>query len=568
MANKEAAGPTAASTKGQQHQDQLNTQSFNWQLLSLRHARSLRIATKLSHFADTADVAADLRGCSPTILYGQSGPNEPPIIESVYHCHRSMCQVCRGERQQTWQNKIGQLISRDMQYMIDGNRNTYSEEQIRRWDNRIERLEHRVGVSRDPEFHNAMLPGIFKLYDKREGAGTGGKKTLYPFLITMTIKNPDHIWTGERTFCHVWEKDWIPEPDRLRSEISDLDEQIAEKRSTVRILYRRRGVGLQKSLLEALEKHRARLAAQLEAADNPNQLEELLWKPWRKAREDARVHPDRKWGRTWNHIFGGLWVTEVTFNNKARTFHPHIHMLVVADVPYLANQRRDKDEHTEGDKLWQELLQPFFSRQMDVRIDPISAEQWAKSPESVVREVTKYLTKPEKTKDGMTIKESYIPDWAYREIVKAEAGRRLINTFGTWRTPEPAWDPNAGTAPKEPIEDGYHFIRQWNKKTRRYDVTYFFPTTAEFPILGAAERLAKWGAEAHHMVQVAISHITGKVVDIGYGQAYAADGVKKWDRDDITAAKRRYLIRTDPTGAEASGVSIREINNALRVDKP
>ncbi len=556
MAQKGAAASTEP-VAAVNDQIQNTADMLNWQLYALRHNRSLRIAGKLARFGDTARDAFAMRRCSQAILYGQPSPEQPPIIEAVMHCHHSMCQVCRGERQVNWQRRIDGLIRRDMTYILDGNGQEYSEEQIARWDHRRERLEWRVAMSRDRETHESLMDQINRVNVKRDAAARPRTTTLYPYLITITIRNPEHIWTGPRNFCHVWEKD-RPDPEiEIARQMAELEVAIREQERRVAQMYRKRGAKAERQKLAELSRQKKALERRQRSAGHANQLDEMLWGPWRRARESARQHPDSEWAKLWGHVVGGLWVTEITFNARAWTFHPHIHMLVLADVPYLANQRPGQDG------IWRERLQPFFPQAMNVDVRRISDKQWKENPQAVVREVTKYLTKPEKDPNGAIIRDEGMPDWAYRELVKAEKGRRLINTFGSWRTPEPPWDPNAGTAPSEPITAGMHTLRVWNRRTKSYEIVGEWPATEDRPILGVAERLARYGRESYDLIQVAIAHAGGKIVALWSGQPYIADGVKKWNRDEITAAKRRYLIRCDPAGAEASGVAAREIDAAL-----
>jgi hypothetical protein len=452
---------------------------------------------------------------------------------------------------------MDRLIRRDMVYTLDGNRDEYSEDQIARWDHRRERLEWRVAVSRDRDVQEALMDQIDRVSVKRDAAARPRKAMLYPYLITLTIRNPEHIWTGPRNFCHIWEKD-RPDPEiEMAKNAERLEKAIIEQTQRVAQMYRRRGVKEERTILRDLKRQKKSLERRQKSVGKANQLEEMLWAPWRRARESARQHPESAWSKLWGHVVGGLWVTEVTFNARARTFHPHIHMLVLADVPYLANQR------TGQDGIWRECLQPFFAAAMNVDVRRISDKQWKENPQAVVREVTKYLTKPEKDPTGAPIRDEGPPDWAYRELIKAQKGRRLINTFGSWRVPEPPWDPNGGSAPKEPLTTGFHRLRVWNGKTRAYEMKAEWPATDEWPILGVAERLVRYGRESYGLVQIAIAHAGGRVVDLGTGR-YVADGRKVWPREEIHRAKLEWLMRTDPFGMEASGIPWSRIVAARR----
>jgi hypothetical protein len=556
MSDKRAAVLAAATTNTSRDHD--NTTDGPWQLLGLRHSRSLRIALKLGRFSDLEEYAHDMRRCSTRVLYGASPGVDKPIIEAIYHCRRAACQVCRGERQEMWQRRIGEMVAPDMRYTLDGNGDLYGDTRILRWRHRIERLEHRLAHARDEEHRADIQRALTRLYQRLDRARRPEERTLYPYLITLTVQNPEHVWNGPKDFSLLWERDAESPEDRLRARVAALDREIAAQEALIAARRYHRGIRALRQGLRDLREQRRAVLAELDIARQPNQLDALLWHPWRRAREYARLHPDSEWGRTWSHVRGGLWVTEVTFNARARTFHPHIHMLVLADVPYLANQRDDNDAN-----VWSALLQPFFTRPMNVHINRIPPEQWQRDPQAVVREVTKYLTKPEKDERGKTVRSSGIPDWAYREIVLAQAGRRLINTFGVFRMPEPAWDPNGGDAPTGPLTVGMHYMREWRRLARQYEVVAAFPASPEFPIIGAGQRLAGDADLGRYLVRAARAAVRPQIVDIG-GQPYAADGIPEYDSEAIHMAKIRLLARTDPAGAELAGIPWRIIAAALR----
>ena len=77
---------------------------------------------------------------------------------------------------------------------------------------------------------------------------------------------------------------------------------------------------------------------------------------WRTMRETARRHPDSGAGRLWGHIVGGVKALEITWNERAQTWHPHAHVLVLADVSYISGR--------ELAELWEHYADAYI---VDVR---------------------------------------------------------------------------------------------------------------------------------------------------------------------------------------------------------
>jgi hypothetical protein len=126
----------------------------------------------------------------------------------------------------------------------------------------------------------------------------------------------------------------------------------------------------------------------------------------------------RKWWR--DRVAGGAWTFELTWNAEESQWHPHLHTLVHAGWMQLQELSAEWHKASRGSH----------------RVHVSLIEQAAPA----IREVTKYVGKIthrswERSHDLVVC------------VMKALAGRRLANTFGTWRGVE--LDAAAEPDPKE-----------------------------------------------------------------------------------------------------------------------
>lgn len=576
---KAALASAAIATK--QTQNERSTHTARMQDYGVKKRQTVAIGRALNQFADTRHWASQLFGCSTAMITGHQGDED--TIEAVYHCHKPWCQICRAERQDNWTRKISQAVNRYMLYDINGNREMHTPEVTRGHEKRVEMLLHRLAISGELPADHPLVeevgadPLILQLngesirLDNTAPAAVQTKK-LWAYLVTLTVKNPAHVWTGTKTYseyrrpdgpaCPLFTVSWPPidEPpaDPRETALAALEEEAAALAATIHANKRRRGNGARRMQLKSLNIQIAQIRHDL---DHPNKLDELLWHPFRVAREHARLYPESWWAKLWRHVYGGVATTEVTFNTDPKapayhTFHPHMHMLLLADVPYLANQKprrsaaekkamtpaekADAAKAERLDKLWTRALQPFFPIAVDVDVRRVSDQQWRENPEAAIREVTKYLTKPEKlNRKG----QSNWPAWAHREIAKATQGRRLINTFGILRVPEPDWDPNAdGPAwTYDADRPGEHRLYRYHKGQYTLETTW--PATAADPIIPAAERRGREAARSRDVIAIEKAFQRGEdTVDI-YGQILRANGRRpRIDRDTLQAAKWTAIV--------------------------
>jgi len=227
-----------------------------------------------------------------------------------------------------------------------------------------------------------------------------------------------------------------------------------------------------------------------------NNLDELLWEPFRRLRETARRRPKSRAGRLWSLIAGGLWVTEVTQNVKDKTFHPHLHLVVWSRKPYihpLALQR-----------LWG--MYADGAERIDVRkATPALAQDAVKDVGDNLRGLVAYMLggmakKSEETPEGgADFRERRYSRDFWHEVALATANRRLINTFGFLREfensqvvadYEAAAMEDQEDREDEPQTVGMHVVREWDWKSQQYVIRASWPASAEDPIVSMEARLS------------------------------------------------------------------------------
>lgn len=168
-------------------------------------------------------------------------------------------------------------------------------------------------------------------------------------------------------------------------------------------------------------------------------MKDVLGRAWRRMRETARRRPNSAAGRLWAHVVGGAKVIEITWNRHKQTWHPHMHVLVLADVSYISGR--------ELAELWEHYADAYI---VDVR----AVDGHAKS----LRELVKYATKPVLSHGRGDKPGSLGAPERWRELATALRGRRLIDMFGCFRDlpKRPAMD-----AP--PMDTVTHTLHVWSR---------------------------------------------------------------------------------------------------------
>ena len=123
------------------------------------------------------------------------------------------------------------------------------------------------------------------------------------------------------------------------------------------------------------------------------------------------------WSR--DYLIGSARNIEVTYNASARTFHPHVHMIVILSA--------DAPEEMSVARYWRDL----WRRLMHLDYDPICDIRPIEDQEGAVCEVSKYCIKPSSI-FGLTLDPAHL-DQVVSTLNSVLAGRRLVSYTGIWR---------------------------------------------------------------------------------------------------------------------------------------
>lgn len=119
------------------------------------------------------------------------------------------------------------------------------------------------------------------------------------------------------------------------------------------------------------------------------------------------------------YIIGSARNVEITYNARARTYHPHVHLIVILspDAP------QELSESRYWRQLWQRLMSLDYEPICDIR--PIT------DTEGAVCEVSKYCIKPSSI-FGLSLSPDHL-DQVVFALNAVLAGRRLVSYTGVWR---------------------------------------------------------------------------------------------------------------------------------------
>ena len=118
-------------------------------------------------------------------------------------------------------------------------------------------------------------------------------------------------------------------------------------------------------------------------------------------------------------LLGSARNVEITYNARARTYHPHVHMILILDpeAPEAMGQMR----------YWRDL----WRRLMHLDYDPICDIRPINDAEGAVCEVSKYVIKPSSI-FGLQLEPDHL-DQVVAALNQVLAGRRLVSYTGIWR---------------------------------------------------------------------------------------------------------------------------------------
>ena len=125
---------------------------------------------------------------------------------------------------------------------------------------------------------------------------------------------------------------------------------------------------------------------------------------------------------------------EVTVNREQKTFHPHIHVVVMLHPHYFKTDRDIYMTTDEWRRIWRSCMRRYDIKVVDIRrIRPrkVSRKRYARTRDVLI-EVTKYATKPDDLFRWNGDKFVCDPA-AIAALHKALSGRRLVSLGGLFR---------------------------------------------------------------------------------------------------------------------------------------
>ena len=119
------------------------------------------------------------------------------------------------------------------------------------------------------------------------------------------------------------------------------------------------------------------------------------------------------------HLLGSARNIEVTYNTARRTFHPHVHLILILSP--------DAPEEMTNFLYWRDL----WRKLMNLSYDPICDIRPITDTEGAVCEVSKYCIKPSSI-FGLQLDSAHL-DQVVTTLNSVLAGRRLVSYTGIWR---------------------------------------------------------------------------------------------------------------------------------------
>ena len=121
------------------------------------------------------------------------------------------------------------------------------------------------------------------------------------------------------------------------------------------------------------------------------------------------------------NLLGYLKSTEITYNSKANTYHPHFHVLLELKSNYFATGYIKQSEYQ---SMWRQALKLDYDPQVDVRIIKNATSR-------TIAEMSKY---PTKTADLLKLKNENQAVDALITLHNAMRNRRLVTFGGDFKT--------------------------------------------------------------------------------------------------------------------------------------
>lgn len=482
-----------------------------------------RIAKALGRFSDTQDQTFRMRRCGDWVLKGEM-PDGGVVIEAVWFCMHRLCPTCRKRRAEGWSEEMDPIFAQfpikedgrgeiydGAEFTLDGNgllvRSEAALAEAQRKFLEQVRMDADMGK---PERSQVRA-------DKLDRMLAAETVKLYPFFITLTVPNIEHLVEFDAeghqipVKAFVYHAEYETRLAECLAKVAEWERRLAEWERQVtesttnedRKKAQRRARAAAKALQRWREKtERAqeavnRQAWQPEDTTFPSYLDSALLEPFKRMRETAGRRPDSDVGRLWSLIAGGLYSVEVTYNPVTKTYHPHIHMVVFARVPYIDHEavKSEWGKYAPGAEI------------VDVRrIRPGLEKDAVKDIGDVSRHTVAYMLSGMAKKEIVTaegevdFKERQYPAEFWHELALATENRHLVGRFGMLNQLEDsqmvadyltAQADETGDKDEQPKTWGMHVLRRWDWKTQKYVVEVEWPASEKDPILPMGVRLAR-----------------------------------------------------------------------------
>lgn len=381
-----------------------------------------------------ARTAKQLGNCSTVQFIGIT-PDKKEVVQDTYTCHSRFCEICANRRSKEVQKRMagwyvdGATVM-DGRGKLAGNR---TREEVSRW--MVSQVELQSALNRLPEDQPELSDVLQKILDDGEKELQHEAKPLYWHFITLTIPNIPHVW----------------ERDANGNAINWLDVKILQPWRKLWRASRAKKSG--KASREKKSKHRKFLTA-------------------KRPKKDKKKKKNAKRGRKpiaglslFRMMLGYMGRLEITFNKKARTFHPHIHLLVVSQSRWIPRP----------------LVLAAWQYYTSVQTRNVQVKK--ADPSTVGKELVKYVTKTADLEDDAE---------AAKELARALYGRRTLFTGGAmygirWSETVAQWEKERAYMKHEPTE-GRHVRRTWNPKTNQWDYEILGDSQTFGPVKGIAAR--------------------------------------------------------------------------------
>lgn len=334
-------------------------------------------------------------------------------LASVVHCHDRLCAMCAAKRSHVWQDRVQNWVMPNGRTRLDANGrlkgNRTADEVMAALNAEVLRLQRTLD---DPQ---ALREAVYAAWDRAGREMVMVERQLYQQFVTLTIPNVEHVWM-------------------LGIGRDLLDGYI---------------LGPFRRMMEAIKRRRNRAASGRVLRVTRGRLRRALWSA--DMTERRRWQWKRPRGRHYllgigylTRIRGYIASLEITHNPKTG-YHPHLHLLTWSTRPYV------------GQGIVRHVWRHYARNQAITAVKVVKAK-----PQTVGKELVKYLTKVEKTTTQ-----------AVREIERALFGRRAIWSggiaYGVKWSKQLADEEKMQRLTAGPVApEGTHVMREWDGVTKEW----------------------------------------------------------------------------------------------------